>query len=103
MDDAKHQEGIRVARMMAEFYLARVRPRQNEHSIKTTGFPLGAQIPEPNQDGHDGTTKIRNHGEPISGGVCSVDVPVSGPLPKLPLQGVSSTSGGTGAPGASNK
>ena len=103
MDDAKHQEGIRVAKMMAEFYLARVRPRQNEHSIKTTGFPLGAQIPEPKQDGHNGDSTILHHGKPSGSGVCGVDVPMSGPLPELPLQGVRAADGTTISPGASNK
>jgi hypothetical protein len=103
MDDAKHQEGLRVARMMADFYLSRVRPQQDAKSLKDTGFHLGAQIPEPTQDGHDGTSTIRHNGEPVGGSLCCMDVPVSGPIPELPLQGVSSTSGGTSSPGASNK
>jgi hypothetical protein len=103
MDAAAHEEGKRVALLMAEFYLARVRPRQNEHSIKTTGFPLGAQIPEPKQDGHNGDSTLLHHGKPRSGSVCGVDVPVSGPIPELPLQGVLAADGTTISPGASNK
>jgi hypothetical protein len=103
MDDAKHQEGIRVARMMADFYLSTVRPRQNAHALKTTGFPLGAQIPEPSKDGHNGTSTIRHNGEPVDGGVCSVDLSLSGPVSELPLQGVRSVDSGTITPGPSNK
>ena len=103
MDAAAHEEGKRVALMMAEFYLARVRPRQNEHSIKTTGHPLGLQIPETKQDGHNGTPEILHHGKSRSGSVCGVDVPVSGPLPQLPLQGVPPANGTAISPGASNK
>ena len=104
MDAAAHEEGIRVARLMAQFYMSTVRPKQNAQAIKTTGFPLGAQIPEPSkEDGYDGTSAIRNHGESAGGSLCGVDVPVSGPVSELPLQGVRSIDGGTASPSAHNK
>lgn len=103
MEDAKHQEGIRVARLMAEFYLANVRPRQNAQSLKTTGYPLGLQIPETKQDGPHGSSAILHNGEPIGCGSRGLDVSVSGPLPELPLQGVPPANGASTSSGPADK
>jgi hypothetical protein len=104
MDDAKHEEGKRVALLMAQFYLANVRPRQDAQYFQATGQHLGLQQkPEASPNGHDGTSTLRHHREPSDSGVRGLDVPVSGPVSELPLQGVCSTDSGSVASGDSNK
>ena len=104
MDDAKHDEGRRVALLMAQFYTTRIRPRQDDKYFKATGHHLGLQQkPEASSNGHDGTSTLRHHGEPSDSGLRSLDVSVSGPIPELPLQGVRSTDSGAVASGDSNK
>jgi len=104
MDDAKHEEGKRVAMMMANFYLTRIRPHQDAQYFKATGQHLGLQQkPEASPNGHDRTSTLRHHGEPADSGLCGLHVPLSGSLPQLPLQGVCSTDSGAVASGDSNK
>lgn len=104
MNDAEHDEGRRVALLMANYYLSRIRPRQDDQYFKATGQHLGLQQkPEASLYGHDGTSTLRHHGKFADSGLRGLDLPVSGSLPQLPLQGFCSTDSGAVASGDSHK
>ena len=76
MDD----EAVALLRLMAKMNAEVVRPAQMRREKNLVE----------KENGYNGDPAVCHHGEPSSSRIHSMDVPVQGPLPQLPLEGVRS-------------
>ena len=71
-------ESLSILRLMAKMNAEVVRPAQM----------LREKFLSLQKNGHNGDSAVCDHGKSFSSGVHGMDMPVQGPLPQLPLQGV---------------
>ena len=72
------QESVALLQLMAKMNAEVVRPAQMRRDKN-----LCAE-----ENGHNGNPTLRDYGKSVGSGLYSVDMPVQGSLPQLPLQGI---------------